>query len=93
LLLLVLLLLVLLLLVLLLLVLLLLGLFPSVRRRLMMTNHAARAGAEDAMMAGKVTSDSPDGRALQAASRLAGTVAQPAAINRARAGNFICVSL
>ena len=50
--------------------LLLLGLFPSVLRRLMMTNHAARTGAEDAMMAGKVTSDSPNGRALQAASRL-----------------------
>jgi hypothetical protein len=30
----------------------------------MMTNHAARAGAEDAMMAGKVASDSPNGRAL-----------------------------
>ena len=50
--------------------LLLLGLFPSVLRRLMMTNHAAGAGAEDAMMAGNVPSDSPDGRALQAASRL-----------------------
>jgi hypothetical protein len=44
--------------------LLLLGLFPSVLRRLMMSNHAAGAGADDAMMAGKVTSDTPDSRAL-----------------------------
>ena len=50
--------------------LLLLGLFPSVLRRLMMTNHAAGAGAEDTMMAGKVTGNTPDCRALQAASRL-----------------------
>lgn len=49
---------------------LLLSLFPSVLGRLMMTNHAARPGAEDAMMAGNVTSDSPDRCALQAASRL-----------------------
>jgi hypothetical protein len=30
----------------------------------MMSNHAAGAGADDAMMAGKVTSDTPDSRAL-----------------------------
>jgi hypothetical protein len=50
--------------------LLLLGLFSSVLCRFVMTNHAAGTGAEYAMMAGKVTSHSPDGRALQAASRL-----------------------
>jgi len=53
-----------------LLLLLLLGLFPSVLRRLMMTNHAAGAGAEDTMMARKVTGNTPDRRTLQAASRL-----------------------
>jgi hypothetical protein len=50
--------------------LLLLSLFLSVLRRLMMTNHAAYAGAEDAMMAGKVASDCPNGRARQTTSRL-----------------------
>jgi hypothetical protein len=44
--------------------LLLLSLFPSVLRCLMMTNDAASASAENAVMAGKVASDSPDGRAL-----------------------------
>jgi hypothetical protein len=51
-----------------LLLLLLLFLFPSVLRRLMMTNHAA--GAKDTMMARKVTGNPPDRRTLQAARRL-----------------------
>jgi hypothetical protein len=50
--------------------LLLLGLFPRVLRRLIMTNDAAGAGTQDAVMAGKVASDTPDSGALQAASRL-----------------------
>jgi hypothetical protein len=50
----------------------LLSFFPSVLRRLMMTNDAASASAENAVMAGKVASDPPDGGALQAASRLSG---------------------
>ena len=40
--------------------LLLLSVFSSVLRRLMMTNDAAGAGAENAVMAGKVASDTPD---------------------------------
>jgi hypothetical protein len=50
-------------------VLLWLGFFPSVLGRLMMTNHAAGAGPENAMMAGKMPSDSADCGALQTASR------------------------
>jgi hypothetical protein len=46
------------------LLLLLLGLFPSVLRCLVMTNHAAGTGAENAMMASKMTSDTPDNRTL-----------------------------
>ena len=46
------------------------GLFPSVLSRLMMTDDAAGAGAENAVMAGIVPGDSADGGALQAASRL-----------------------
>ena len=48
----------------LLLLLLLLGIFPSVLRCLVMTNHAAGTGAENAMMASKMTSDTPDNRTL-----------------------------
>jgi len=44
--------------------LLLLGLFPSVLGRLMMTNDAAGAGAENAVMAGIVPGGSADGCAL-----------------------------
>jgi len=40
--------------------LLLLSLFSSVLCRLMMTNNASGAGAENAVMAGKVASDTPD---------------------------------
>ena len=50
--------------------LLLLGLFPSVLVRLMMTNDAAGAGAENAVMSSIMPGDSADGGALQAASRL-----------------------
>jgi hypothetical protein len=50
--------------------LLLLSLFPSVLRGLMMTNNTAGAGSEDAMVAGKVTSGTPDNRALEATSCL-----------------------
>ena len=49
--------------------LLLLGLFPSVLVRLMMTNDAAGAGAENAVMSSIMPGDSADGGALQAASR------------------------
>ena len=44
--------------------LLLLGLFSSVLCRFVMTNHAAGTGAENAMMASKMTSDTPDNRTL-----------------------------
>jgi hypothetical protein len=47
--------------------LLLLGLFPSVLGRLMMTDYAAGAGADNAVMPGIVPGDSA---ALQAAGRL-----------------------
>jgi hypothetical protein len=47
--------------------LLLLSPFPSMPCRVMMTNDAAGAGAENAVMAGKVASDAPDSGALQAA--------------------------
>jgi len=50
--------------------LLLLGLFPSVLGRLMMTDYAAGAGADNAVMPGIVPRDSADGGALQAAGRL-----------------------
>lgn len=50
--------------------LLLLGLFPSVLGRLMMTDDAAGAGAENTVMAGIVPGDSADCGTLQAASRL-----------------------
>ena len=46
------------------LLLLLLRLFPSTLGCLVMTNHTASAGSKEAMMAGKVTSDTPDSRAL-----------------------------
>ena len=46
-----------------------LGLLPSMLGRFMMTNDAARAGAENAVMAGKMSSDSPHCGALQAAGR------------------------
>jgi hypothetical protein len=52
--------------------LLLLSLFPGMLRRLMMTNDAAGTGTENAVMTGKVASDSPDSRTLEAASRLSG---------------------
>jgi hypothetical protein len=52
--------------------LLLLSLFPSVLRCLMMTDDTAGGGAENAVMAGKVASDTADRGALQAASRLSG---------------------
>ena len=45
-------------------------LFPSVLCRLMVTNDAAGGGAEDAVMAGKVASNTADRGALQAPSRL-----------------------
>ena len=44
--------------------LLLLGLFPSVLGRLMMTNDAAGAGAENAVMSSIMPGDSADGGAL-----------------------------
>jgi hypothetical protein len=44
--------------------LLLLGLFPSAFVRLMVTDDAAGAGAENAMMAGIMPGDTADGRAL-----------------------------
>ena len=44
--------------------LLLLGLFPSVLVRLMMTNGAAGAGAENAVMSSIMPGDSADGGAL-----------------------------
>ena len=47
-----------------LLLLLLLRLFSSVLRGLTMTNHATGTGAEDTMMTGKVTSDTPYNRAF-----------------------------
>ena len=50
--------------------LLLLGLFARVLVRLMMTNDAAGAGAENAVMASIMPGDSADGGAPQAASRL-----------------------
>jgi hypothetical protein len=50
--------------------LLLLGLFPGVLGRLMMTDDTARAGAEDAVMAGIMSGNSADDRTFQAASRL-----------------------
>ena len=50
--------------------LLLLGPFPSVLGRLMRTDDAAGAGAENAVMAGIMPGDSTDGGALQTASRL-----------------------
>jgi hypothetical protein len=49
---------------------LLLALFPSVFGRLMMTNDAAGARAENAVMSSIMPGDSADGGALQAASRL-----------------------
>jgi hypothetical protein len=44
--------------------LLLLSLLLSVLRRLMMTNDAAGAGAQKAVMAGNMASDSPDSSPL-----------------------------
>jgi hypothetical protein len=52
--------------------LLLLSLFPSVLCCLMMTNDTAGAGAENAVMAGKVASDTADRGALQTPSSLSG---------------------
>jgi hypothetical protein len=46
------------------LLLLLLRLFPSTLGCFVMTNHTASAGSEEAMMAGKVTSHTPDNGAL-----------------------------
>ena len=50
--------------------LLLLGLFPSMLGRLMMTDDAPGAGAENAVMASIMPGDSADGGTFQAASRL-----------------------
>jgi hypothetical protein len=44
--------------------LLLLSLLLSVLRRLMMTNHAPGTGAQKAVMAGNMASDSPDSSPL-----------------------------
>jgi hypothetical protein len=46
------------------LLLLLLGFFPSVLRRLVMTNHATGRGAEDTMMSCIMTCDTSDSSAF-----------------------------
>ena len=67
------------------------GLFPSVLSRLMMTDDAAGAGAENAVMAGIVPGDSaPTAAPFRQPAACAGAATQPAVIKKARtAGNNI----